>query len=456
MTAVAGHVLDDGVRGQVVRPGDDDYEAARRVYNHMIDARPAAVVRCAGVDDVVAVVRYAAETGTTLAVRGGGHSVPGFGTADDAVVADLSLMDDVVVDPQARTARAGGGATWGKFDDATAEHGLATTGGIISTTGVAGLTLGGGIGYLSRGYGLSCDNLLSAQVVTADGSVVTASEGEHPDLFWALRGGGGNFGVVTELTFRLHAVGDIYGGPMFFELADAPALLAYFRDFIADAPREYGGFPAFQIAPPLPFVPDDRVGEPFIALVSCWTGSVTEGERIVQGFRDVATPVAEHVGVMPYAALNSAFDALVPPGLQHYWKAAFVEELTDDAIAAHLEHGPRVPVVNSTMHLYPIDGACHDVAADATAFGHREASFAPVIAGMWPDPADNARNTAWVKDYFAAVAPHSQAGGYVNFASPDDQQRVADNYGTNYARLREIKRRYDPTNLFRLNQNIAP
>ena len=456
MTAVAGQVLQGRVRGQVVGPEDADYEQARRVYNHMIDARPAAVVRCADVDDVVAVVRYAAESGTALAVRGGGHSVPGFGTADGAVVADLSRMADVVVDPVARTATAGGGATWASFNDATGAHGLATTGGIISTTGVGGLTLGGGIGYLSRGYGLSCDNLLSAQVVTADGSVLTASEQEHPDLFWALRGGGGNFGVATELTFRLHPVGDIYGGPMFFELSDAVALLSYFRDFIRDAPREYGGFPAFQIAPPLPFVPPDRVGDTFVALVSCWTGSVAEGERILQGFREVAAPVAEHVGVMPYAALNSAFDPLVPPGLQHYWKAAFVTELTDDAILAHVEHGARVPTVNSTVHLYPINGACHDVRADATAFGHREAMFAPVIAGMWPDPADNARNTAWVKDYYAAVAPHSQAGGYVNFASSDDQARVADNYGTNYPRLLEVKRRYDPDNLFHLNQNIVP
>ncbi len=456
MTSVAGRVLEQRVRGQVVRPGHDDYEQARRVYNHMIDAWPSAVVRCAGVDDVVAVVRYAAESGTPLAVRGGGHSVPGFGTADDAVVADLGGLADVIVKPIARTASAGGGATWGAFNEATAPHGLATTGGIISTTGIAGLTLGGGIGYLCRGYGLSCDNLLSARVVTADGSVVTASEQEHPDLFWALRGGGGNFGVVTDLTYRLHPVGDIYGGPMFFELSDAAALLAYFRSFIQDAPREYGGFPAFQIAPPLPFVPEDRVGDTFVALVSCWTGSVPEGERLIQGFREVAAPVAEHVGVMPYAALNSAFDPLVPPGLQHYWKAAFVTELTDDAIRAHVEHGARVPTVNSTVHLYPINGACHDVAADATAFGHRDATFAPVIAGMWPDPADNEANTAWVKDYYAAVAPHSQAGGYVNFASPDDQGRVAENYGAGYMRLREVKRRYDPDNLFRLNQNIAP
>jgi FAD/FMN-containing dehydrogenase len=444
------------VSGPVVRPGDEAYEDARHVYNAMIDAHPAAVVRCAGTADVVATVRYAADSGSPLAVRGGGHSVPGFGTADDAIVADLSDMQAVDIDEEARIATVGGGATWGRVNDITAAHGLATTGGIISTTGVGGLTLGGGIGYLCRGYGLSCDNLVSAEVVTADGSVLTASASEHPDLLWALQGGGGNFGVVTRFSFRLHPVTTVYGGPMFFELSDGAAVLRHFREFIRTAPREYGGFPAFQIAPPLPFVPENRVGEPFVALVSCWTGSAAEGERILDGFRQIARPAAEHVGEMPYAALNTAFDGLVPPGLQHYWKAAFVRELTDDAIAAHMEHGPKVPTVNSTVHLYPINGAVHDVAADATAFGHRDASFAPVIAGMWPDPADNERNTAWVRDYHAAIAPYSEAGGYVNFASADDQARAAANYGTNHPRLREVKRRYDPDNLFHLNQNIQP
>ncbi len=456
MVMSALDALADRVSGPLVRPGDEDYEDARHVYNAMIDAHPAAVVRCTTTADVVATVRYAGDTGSPLAVRGGGHSVPGFGTGDDAIVADLSDLQAVDVDDEGRTAIAGGGTTWGRFNDVTAAHGLATTGGIISTTGIGGLTLGGGIGYLCRGYGLSCDNLLAAEVVTADGTVVTASESEHPDLFWALRGGGGNFGVVTRFTFRLHPVTTVYGGPMFFELSDGAAVLAHFRDFIRTAPREYGGFPAFQIAPPLPFVPENRVGEPFVALVSCWTGSPAEGERILDEFRQVAHPVAEHVGEMPYAALNSAFDGLVPPGLQHYWKAAFVRELTDDAIAAHMEHGPKVPTVNSTVHLYPIDGAVHDVAGDATAFGHRDASFAPVIAGMWPDPADNERNTAWVRDYYAAIAPHSEAGGYVNFASADDQPRAGANYGANYVRLREVKRRYDPANLFHLNQNVEP
>jgi len=455
MTAQTTEALQSRVTGAVITPGHPGYDEARKVYNAMIDRRPAAIVQCESAADVAAVVRQAAETGLELSVRGGAHSVPGFGTGDGVLVADLSGLSSVTVDAANRIASAGGGVTWGAFNEATGEHGLATTGGVVSTTGIGGLTLGGGIGYLARGYGLSSDNLVSAEVVTADGNIITASETEHPDLFWALRGGGGNFGVVTEFTYRLHPVSEIYG-PMFFELSDGPALLAYFNEFIKTAPREYGGFPAFQIAPPLPFVPEDRAGEPFIALVSCWTGSTSDGEKIIQGFRDVATPVAEHVGPMPYAALNSAFDALVPAGLQHYWKAAFVGDLQADAIKALMEHGPRVPTVNSTVHLYPINGACHDVASGATAFGHRDATYAVVIAGMWPDPADNEANTKWVKDLDAALAPHSQGGGYINFASGDDQAKVAANYGANFARLQEVKRRYDPKNLFHLNQNIKP
>ncbi|SDB80597.1 FAD/FMN-containing dehydrogenase [Raineyella antarctica] len=444
------------VKGPVVAPGDSGYDEARKVYNFMIDRHPAAVVTCRTTEDVVAVVRLASETGTELAVRGGSHSVPGYGTADDALVADLSGLTSVTVDAAGRTARVGGGATWGGFNEVAGAHGLATTGGIISTTGVGGLTLGGGIGYLARAHGLSCDNLLEARVVTADGTTLTASESENPDLFWALRGGGGNFGVVTEFTFRMHPVAEIYGGPMFFDLSDGDAVLSHFNEFIKTAPREYGGFPAFQIAPPLPFIPGDKVGEPLVGIVSCWTGAPDDGEKIIQGFRDVARPVAEMIGPMPYPALNSAFDALVPRGLQHYWKTAYATDLSPELIRAHLEHGPKLPVVNSTVHLYPINGACQDVAADATAFGHRDATYAMVIAGMWPDPAQNEANTRWVRDYYAAIAPHSEAGGYVNFASSDDQSKVEANYGVSYRRLQEVKRQYDPDNLFHLNQNIKP
>ena len=442
--------------GQVITEDDPGYDEARAVHNAMIDKRPSVVVRPTDTADVVAAVNHARENGLDLAVRGGGHSVPGFGTVDDGVVIDLSGMRAVSVDPGSKTARAEGGATWGDFNDATNAHGLATTGGIISTTGVGGLSLGGGIGYLARGAGLSCDNLISADVVTADGMVVTANANEHEDLYWALRGGGGNFGVATSLEFRLHPVADIYGGPMFFEVADAGDVLRWFREFIADAPEEFGGFPAWQIAPPLPFVPEERHGDTFLAFVACWAGPIDQGEQMLKPLHDVAPVVAEHVGPMPYPALNSAFDGLVPPGLQHYWKANFVKELSDDAIAAHLEHGPNVPVVNSTVHIYPINGACHRVASDETAFAYRDATFATVIAGMWPDPADNEQNTAWVRDYYDATAPLSEEGGYINFMAEDDQDRIRANYRGNYDRLVEVKRAYDPGNLFHQNQNIAP
>ncbi|GAA1069359.1 FAD-binding oxidoreductase [Mycobacterium cookii] len=446
----------EGARGHVVTAHSTDYDTARAVYNAMIDRHPLAIVRAQDVADVQIAVTAARESGLDLAVRAGGHSVPGFGTVDDGIVVDLSAMKGIRIDPVNRTARVQGGCTWGDFDHAAHAFGLATTGGIISTTGVAGLTLGGGIGYLARAHGLSIDNLRSVDVVLADGTFVTASAEEHPDLFWALRGGGGNFGVVTDLEFDLHPVDTVYGGPMFFELDVADALLTTYREWIAAAPRAMGAFPAFQIAPPLPFVPEDRVGEPFMLLVSCFDGSDDEAEALLRDLRACGTPVAEHVGRMPYPALNSAFDGLLPAGLQHYWKAAFLPELTDGAIAAHLEHGPKVPTVQSTMHLYPIDGAVQDVDTDATAFAYRGANFAPVIAGMWPDPADNDANTAWVRDYHAALEPHTSAGGYVNFMAADDQDRVRANFGSNYERLVAVKSAYDPANLFHLNQNIAP
>ncbi len=448
--------LRERVRGEVITPHDEGYEEARQVYNAMIDRRPRVVVRCTNAGDVIAAVDFARENQFDLAVRGGGHSVPGFGTCDDGVVADLSRMRGIRVDPRSRTARAEGGATWGDFNHATHAFGLATTGGIISTTGIAGLTLGGGIGYLTRGFGLSCDNLASADVVTADGRLLIASDHENQDLFWAIRGGGGNFGVVTSFEFRLHPVKDIYGGPIFYELDHAGTILRFFREFIANAPEEFGGFPAFQIAPPLPFIPEKRHGDTFCVIVACWAGPLDRGERALKPLRDVAPVVAEHVGPMPYPMLNSAFDALVPPGLQHYWKANFVTELTDAAIETHLKHGPKVPVVNSTVHIYPINGACHRVASDATAFAYRGANFAPVVAGMWPNPADNKANIQWVRDYYQAIAPHSEEGGYINFMAEDDQDRIKANYRGNYERLVKIKRKYDPSNLFHLNQNIKP
>ncbi len=448
--------LQGRVRGDVIGPDDARYEDARRVYNAMIDKRPAAVVRCTGVADVIAAVRAARATGLPISVRGGGHSVPGFGTADGALVVDLGRMRGIRVDPASKTVRAEGGCTWGDFNHATHAFGLATTGGIISTTGIAGLTLGGGIGPLTRGHGLSLDSVRSADGVLADGSFVTANEKEHADLFWALRGGGGNFGVVTNLEYRLQSVQDIVGGPMFFEVEDAAAVIRAYDRYITDAPRQLGAFFAWQIAPPLPFIPEDRHGDTFCAMVVCWTGPQDQAEKAFAPFRDAAPLVAQWVDRMPYPALNTAFDGLVPPGLQHYWKAAFGGDLTDGAIEAHLKHGPKIPVVNSTMHIYPINGAVRDVAADATAFGHRGAKYATVIAGMWPDPAQNQANIRWVKDYYAAVAPHSDAGGYINFAAADDQDRAKASFGKSWDRLRSVKAKYDPGNAFRFNQNIAP
>jgi FAD/FMN-containing dehydrogenase len=456
MATATVSALRDQVQGETISAEDGAYEEARRVYNAMIERRPRVIVRPAGADDVVAAVNFARENELGVAVRGGSHSVPGFGTADDAVVIDLGRMQEVEVDPDTRTARSQGGATWGVFNDAAHAHGLATTGGIISTTGIGGLTLGGGIGYLSRGCGLSCDNLLSAEVVTADGRILTANERENEDLFWAIRGGGGNFGVVTSFEFQLHPVREIYGGPILYEVDDAATVLSFYRDFIRDAPEQLGGFPAWQIAPPLPFIPEDRHGDPFLIFVTCWAGPIEEGEAALKPLHDVAPVVAEHVGPMPYPALNSAFDELVPSGLQHYWKANFVKELSDEAIGAHLEHGPKLPAVNSTVHIYPINGACHRVAPDATAFAYRDATFATVIAGMWPDPADNERNIAWVRDYYKATAPLSEEGGYVNFMAGDDQDRITANYRQNYDRLVDVKRKYDPDNRFHFNQNIRP
>jgi len=444
------------VQGPTIVPGDASYDEARKVYNGMIDRRPAVIVRCTDAADVMATVQFAREGGKDLSIRGGSHSVPGFGTNDGGVVIDLAPMKGIRVDPQAKTVRAEGGCTWGGFNHATYAFGLATTGGIIASTGIAGLTLGGGIGYLTRAFGLSCDNLISADVVTADGRFLVASKKQNEDLFWALQGGGGNFGVVTSFEYQLHPVKDIVAGLFFFPLDRARDVLQFYSEYVQSAPEELGLFPAFQIAPPLPFISPSDHGKTFIILVCCWAGKPDQAEKIFAPIRKVAPIVAEMVSPMPYPMLNGLFDPLLPAGLQHYWKAAFATDLTDGAIKAHLEFGPKVPVVNSTMHIYPINGAAGRVAPDATAFAYRDAKFATVIAGMWPDPADNEKNTKWVKDYYKALQPHSSSGGYVNFMAGDDQGRIRDNYKGNYDRLVAIKKKYDPGNLFHMNQNIKP
>ena len=347
----------------MITEADEDYGEARAVHNGMFDKRPLAVLRAEQVADVIAGVNFARENGLDLSVRGGGHSAPGFGTNDGGLVIDMTPMRSVRVDPRNQTARADAGATWGDFNHATHAFGLATTGGIISTTGITGLTLGGGIGYLARGCGLSIDNLISADVVTADGRFVTASERKNEDLFWGLRGGGGNFGVVTSLEYRLHEVDQVFAGPIFYNLEDASSLFRMFDEFIREAPEQFGGFPAFQIAPPLPFIPEDRHGDTLALAVVHWAGPLEQAEKVLKPFREVAPIVADGTGPLPYPALNGAFDALYPKGIRAYWKGAFVTDLPDAAIAAHVEHGSRVPEVTATMHMYPINGACHRLGA---------------------------------------------------------------------------------------------
>ena len=450
-----GH-LREQARGRVITADDEGYNEARAVHNGMFDKRPLAVLRAEQVADVIAGVNFARDNGLDLSIRDGGHSAPGFGTNDDGLVIDMTPMRTVRVDPRNKTAHADAGATWGDFNHATHAFGLATTGGIISTTGITGLTLGGGIGYLARGFGLSIDNLISADVVTADGKFVTASEHENQDLFWGLRGGGGNFGVVTSLEYRLHEVDQVFAGPIFYNLEDAESLFRMFDEFIRDAPEQFGGFPAFQIAPPLPFIPENRHGDTLALAVVHWAGPLDQSEKVLKPFMDVAPIVANGTGPLPYPALNGAFDGLYPKGIRAYWKGAFVNELPEAAIAAHVEHGSQVPEVSATMHLYPINGACHRVGPNDTAFAYREAKYGMVFLAAWNDPAKDAERIQWVREYYQAMAPYSEPGGYINFMQDDDYGKIRVNYRQNYDQLVQVKRKYDPTNLFHINQNITP
>ncbi len=455
MRAATIENLREQVRGEVIAEGDDRYDEVRLVYNGMIDKRPGAIIRPSDQADVISVVRFASESGADLSIRGGGHSVPGFGTNDGGIVLDLSSMRGTRVDAHDRSVVAQGGCLWGDVDHATHAFGLATVGGVVSTTGIAGLTLGGGIGYLTRPCGLTIDNLISADVVTAGGELVRASEKEHADLFWALRGGGGNFGVVTDFEYRLHPVSTIYGGPVFYEGAEARDVLEAFTAYMAgEAPRQLGGFFSWQLAPQVDFIPEDRHGEPMCAIIACWSGPPERGEAAFEPLMAMGPIVGHAVGPMPYPALNSAFD--LPHGLRHYWKANFVADVTDELLDAHRVHGPGAPTFESAMHLHAITGAVQDAETDSTAFGNRDANFATVVAGIWTDPADDQASIQWVRDYYAATAPFSRDGGYINFQSEEDSANAADNYGASYARLREIKRMYDPDNLFRMNQNIPP
>ena len=443
------------LRGPLILPEHEAYDDARALYNGMIDKHPCLIARCANVADVMASVTFAREHNLLLAVRGGGHNGPGHALCDGGLVVDLSQMRGVRVDPDARTAQVEGGATWGDVDHATHAFGLATVSGVISTTGVGGLTLGGGHGYLSRRYGLTIDNLLSADVVLADGSFVTASEDEHEDLFWALRGGGGNFGVVTSFTFRLHPVDTVIAGPMLWPVDALGPTLRWYREWLPRASEDVYAFYQIARVPPVPIFPEALHGETACGLMWCCTGPEARANEVIQEAREVADPLVEHIGPVPYPALQRMFDPLLPPGLQWYWKGDFVRELSDDAIAVH-ERFADVPTPLSTMHLYPIDGAVHEVDEDETAWSYRDARWSMVIGGIDPDPANRETITSWARDYWKALHPHTAGGAYLNFMMEEGDDRIKATYRGNYERLRRVKARYDPDNLFRVNQNIPP
>ncbi len=447
-----------GLDGRLVGPDDAGYEDARTVYNAMIDRRPALVARVADPAEVAQVIGFARRHDLPLAVRGGAHNGAGLGTVDDGVVIDLAAMKDVRVDPAARIVRVGGGATWGDVDRATGEHGLATPSGIISTTGVGGLTLGGGLGHLTRRHGLTIDNLLAADVVLASGDRVRASEDEHPDLFWALRGGGGNFGVVTEFTFRLHEVGTVIAGPTLWPVEAAPEVLAAYREFLPNAPRELNGFFAFLGVPPGPPFPEELHLRNVCGIVWCYTGGdeAQAAAAMAPLLQATPEPLLHGPQAMPHAVLQSAFDGVYPAGQQWYWRADFVKEISDDAIAEHARFGAKLPTWQSTMHLYPIDGAAHDVGSGDTAWSYRDATWSTVYAGVDPDPANAERIRSWTVDYFDALHPYSAGGAYVNMMMDEGQERVRAGYRDNYEPLARVKRDYDPDNTFHVNQNIQP
>ena len=446
------------LRGSLIQRGDPTYDEARKLYNGMIDKRPLMIARCMDVADVIAAVNFGREEGLLLAIRGGGHNGPGLGSCDDGLVIDLSPMKGVRTDPEGRTVRVEAGCTSGDVDHATHALGLAVPFGIVSTTGVAGLTLGGGTGYLTRKYGLTIDNLLEADVVLADGRFVTASADRHPDLFWALRGGGGNFGVVTSFLFQAHPVSTVYAGPIFWEATHAPAVMRAYRGFLPDAPEELGVFLGLKTVPSMEPFPREYWGKRACAVISSYNGSAADGEKAMAPLISaVPPPIFNWMSTMPFPAMQSLFDPFFPKGLQWYWKGDFVESLPDEAIETHIAEAAKAPSELSLMHLYPIDGAVRRVAKDATAWSARDATWSMVIAGIDSDPKRAEALKSWGRGYWKAVHPFNPGGAYVNFMMDDEVHgRLEATYGANYGRLALVKAKYDPANLFRVNQNIEP
>jgi FAD/FMN-containing dehydrogenase len=459
LSAPAVQELARAFSGVLLQPGEDGYEEARLVWNGIHDRHPALIASCARPEDVVAAVNFAREAGLVVAVRGGGHSAPGYGTCDDGIVIDLSPMKAIDVDPVAKTARAEAGLTWGEFDLATQAHGLAVTGGRFSTTGIAGLTLGSGSGWLERKCGLTADNLLSAEIVTAAGERVTASADENSDLFFGIRGGSGNFGVVTSFTYRLHEVGPmIYGGMLLCLPERASEILKFASEYMPSAPDDLGGAVAFINAPPEPFVPPELQLQPAVGIVICWTGDHEEGERVVAPIREVAQPVVDMVQGMPYTALQSMLDDSGPKGIRGYMKAEFMDELDDEAIAKLVQHGARRPGPMAQLLMEPMRGAISRTGEDETALGRRDVAWCYHALAMWmePDPDTAEAHVAWAKALEEDLEEHATDGVYLNYISDHEEERIRSTFGPKYDRLVALKDRYDPDNMFRLNQNIRP
>ncbi len=447
-----------GLRGQLIEPKDEGYDEARALYNGMIDKRPRLIARCADVADVIHAVNFGRDNNLLIAIRGGGHNGPGLGSCDDGLVIDLSAMKGVRVDPESRTVRVGPGCTQGDVDHATHAFGLAVPAGIVGTTGIAGLTLGGGTGYLTRKYGLTIDSLIEADVVLADGRFVTASATQNPDLFWALRGGGGNFGVVTSFLFKAHPAGMIYGGPILWDIKHARQIMQWYREFLPKAPLDWGVFIGLKTVLSTDPFPKEIWGRKIVAMIGAYNGSAADGEKAFAPIRkELPAAILDWVGPMPFPALQSMFDPFFPKGLQWYWKGAYVKELPDAAIDLHLEYAMQAPSEFSLMHLYPIDGAVHRVGREETAWSCRDATWSMVIAAVDPDPAKADALKRWGRSYWEAVNPYTTGGAYVNFMMGDEGDgRIKATYGGNFDRLTQIKRKYDPNNLFRVNQNIRP
>jgi FAD/FMN-containing dehydrogenase len=444
------------LRGSIIEPQDQGYDDARKVYNAMISKRPRMIVLCVDVADVIQSVNFARKNNILLSIRGGGHNAGGLGICDDGLVIDLSLIKYTRIDLEAKTVVAGGGCTWGDVDHATHIFGMATPSGIISTTGVGGLTTGGGIGHLTRKYGLSIDNLVSVDMVLADGSFVTANAKQNQVLFWAVRGGGGNFGVVTAFTFKLHPVDMVYGGPMLYHISETEDVMKWYRKLIKDAPDDLTGFFAFLTVPPGPPFPEHLHLKKMCGIVWAYSGPLEKAEEIFKPIRAFKTPALDFVGPLPQPALQGMFDALYPTGLQWYWRADFVKELSDKTISEHIKFGNALPTMLSSMHMYSVNGAASRVSSKDTAWSYRDATWAMVIVGVDPDPANKEKITSWTKKYWEALHPYSAGGAYVNFMMDEGEERIKATYGDNYGRLVTIKNKYDPNNLFRVNQNIKP